>query len=74
MQKIEGKGLVLRLPNELHARVKAQAEKESRSIADFIRRVLDRYLVEHEFRRDITPAVAASIKKNKELLKLLRDA
>jgi predicted DNA-binding protein len=65
---------VIRFPNELHARIKVQAEKEGRSLADFVRRVLDRYLVEHEFRGDITPAVAASIEKNKELLKLLKDA
>jgi predicted DNA-binding protein len=74
MRKIEGKGMLLRFPDELHTRIKVQAEKEGRSIADFVRRVLDRYLLEHEFRGDISSDVRRSIEKNKELLKLLKDS
>jgi hypothetical protein len=54
--------------------MEAQAAKESRTMADFIRRVIDRYLLEQEFRGDVSPEAAISIKKNKELLKLLKDA
>jgi|HubBroStandDraft_1064217.scaffolds.fasta_scaffold178074_2 metal-responsive CopG/Arc/MetJ family transcriptional regulator len=73
MQKIEGKRFTLVLPLDLVDRMEKQMEKEGRGQAEFIRRVLDRYLLEQEFRGDIPPDVAASIAKNKELLRLLKD-
>ena len=75
MQKIEGKAMVLRFPEELHARMKARAKKEGRSLAEFVRRALDRYLLEAEFRGDaLDPEARESIRKNKELLHLLRNS
>ena len=74
MKKIEGESFTVRLPSDLLARVEAQRKKENRSRAEFIRRALDRYLLEVEFRGGLTPEAEASIQKNKELLRLLKDA
>jgi predicted DNA-binding protein len=73
-RKIEGKRFTIILPTELAERVDEQVEKEGRSLAEFIRRVLDRYLREVEFRGQLDPQARESIRKNKELLDLLRNA
>jgi predicted DNA-binding protein len=74
MNKVNGKVVKAKLPKELVERMDAQAAKEGRTIADFIRRVVDRYLREVEFRGELSPEAEESIEKNKELLKLLRNA
>jgi predicted DNA-binding protein len=76
MKKIEnGKALPpMLIPESLFLRMEEQREKEGRTKAEFIRRVLDRYLREVEFRGELSPEAEESIEKNKELLKLLRNA
>jgi Arc/MetJ-type ribon-helix-helix transcriptional regulator len=71
------KTITLRLPAELKRRVEKQSKKEKRSVSDFIRRVLDRYLLEQEFRgtsgtsgSDVAVAAQQSINKNRKLLEL----
>ena len=71
--------ITVRVQKELSARIKKQSKRENRSQAAFIRRVLDRYLLEQEFRggsESSDKAVAAqdTITENKELLKLLRNS
>jgi len=71
--------LGLRIPEELLERIERQRKKENRSQSAFIRRVLDRYLVEQEFRGNHVSAEAAagaeeSIKENRKLLDLLRNS
>ena len=73
-KKIQGKKFTIILPTELAERVDKQVEKEGRSLAEFIRRVLDRYLREVEFRGELDPQARESIRKNKELLHLLRNS
>ena len=73
-RKIEGKRFTIILPTELAERVDKQVEMEGRSLAGFIRRVLDRYLREVEFRGQLDPQARESIRKNKDLLQLLRNA
>jgi metal-responsive CopG/Arc/MetJ family transcriptional regulator len=73
MRKI-GKKFSVILPIDLLEKVDTQAAKEGRQRNEFIRRVLDRYLLEVEFRGDLAPEAEESIKKNKELLRLLKDA
>ena len=73
-KKIQGKKFTIILPTELAERVDKQVQKEGRSLAEFIRRVLDRYLREVEFRGALDPQARESIRKNKELLQLLRNA
>ena len=74
MKKVNGKVVKAKLPEELVERMDAQAKKEGRSTAEFIRRLVDRYLREVEFRGELSPEAEESIEKNKELLKLLRNA
>lgn len=73
-RRITGKRFTVILPTELAERVDKQVEKEGRSQSEFIRRVLDRYLREVEFRGELDPQARESIRKNKELLHLLRNA
>jgi predicted DNA-binding protein len=58
-------------------RIKKQSKKEGRSDAAFIRRVLDRYLLEQEFRGGAKDSVAVAaqetINQNRELLEKLRN-
>jgi predicted DNA-binding protein len=69
------KKLTMRLPAQLLDRLERQRKKEGRTQSDFIRRVLDRYLVEQEFRGgDVTAAAQASIEENRKLLDLLRNS
>ena len=75
MRKLNGEPVTFLLPFELAKRMDRQRKKEGRSKAEFIRRVLDRYLLEMEFRSpDTSPEAQESIRKNKELLKLLRNS
>lgn len=74
MKKLVGRVIKAKLPAELVSRAEVQAAKEGRNMAEFIRRVVDRYLLEQEFRGDLSSETANSIKKNKELLTLLKDA
>jgi metal-responsive CopG/Arc/MetJ family transcriptional regulator len=74
MRKKIGKKFSIILPNDLLLRVDAQAKKESRLRNEFIRRVLDRYLREVELRGELGPEARESIRKNKELLHMLRNA
>ena len=69
----------LRLPIELLDRIEKQSKKENRSTAAFIRRVLDRYLLEREFRggsesSDKAVAAQETIAENRKLLELLRNS
>lgn len=73
MNKI-GKQFSLVLPPDLVEKVDAQAQKENRSRGELIRRVLDRYLREVELRGELSPEARESIRKNKELLHMLRNA
>jgi|HubBroStandDraft_6_1064221.scaffolds.fasta_scaffold1433773_1 predicted DNA-binding protein len=73
MKKVNGKVVKAKLPVELVERMEVQAAKEGRTTADFIRRVIDRYLREVGFRGELSPEAEESIQKNKELLKLLRN-
>ena len=73
-RRITGKRFTVILPTELAERVDKQVEKEGRSLAEFIRRVLDRYLRDADFRGPLDPQARESIRKNKELLHLLRNA
>ena len=75
MIAIKGKNVIIRMPAELGARVEKQRKKERRSFAEFVRRVLDRYLLEVELRgSEISPEAQESMQKNKDLLKRLRNA
>jgi hypothetical protein len=80
MRKIERKKkLTIILSSDLAERLERQIKKEGRSQVEFIRRVLDRYLLEQEFRGDYESAEAAaaaeeSIKTNRELLEKLRNS
>ena len=79
MNRIEGKKFTIILSSDLAERIEKQREKEGRSQAEFIRRVLDRYLLEQEFRGDYDSAEAAtaaeeSIKANRQLLEKLRNS
>lgn len=75
MREIKGTKLIIKVPTELKARVEKQRKKERRSVAEFVRRVLDRYLLEVELRgSEISPEALGSIQKNKDLLKRLRNA
>lgn len=79
MAKEKMVGMNLRLPAELRVRVKKQSRKEGRTEAEFIRRVLDRYLLEKEFRggsesSDKAVAAQESIDKNRKLHELLRNS
>lgn len=74
MRKIDGRKITVIIPEDLINRIDDQARKEKRSQAEFIRRVLDRYLREVSFRGELSPEAEESIQKNKELLKLLRNA
>lgn len=74
MRKIHGRKITIILPDDLLNRIDEQAKKENRTQSEFIRRALDRYLLEQEFRGEVNRDAAISIKKNKELLKLLKDA
>jgi predicted DNA-binding protein len=74
MKKIKGKIIKARLPEELVDRTYARAAQEGRSVAEFIRRVLERYLREVEFRGDLSPEAEESIRRNKEFLTRLRNA
>jgi metal-responsive CopG/Arc/MetJ family transcriptional regulator len=73
MRKI-GKKFSIVLPPDLLEKVDVQAEKEGRQRNEFIRRVLDRYLREVELRGQLDPEARESIRKNKELLHLLRNS
>lgn len=79
MKKIIGKRIGTIIPKELWNRIEKQRKKERLSLADFLRRVLDRYLTEQEFRGDYKSAEAKqateeSIKTNRELLEKLRNS
>ena len=76
MRKIEGRQVPpFLLPESLWTKMERQRKKERRTRADFLRRVLDRYLREAEFRgSDLSPEARESIQKNKQLLHLLRNA
>jgi hypothetical protein len=79
MAKNKMVGTYLRLPTELRERIKKQSQKEGRTEAEFIRRVLDRYLLEQEFRggsesSDKAVAAQESIDKNRKLHELLRNS
>jgi metal-responsive CopG/Arc/MetJ family transcriptional regulator len=79
MRRIEGKRFTIILSSDLAERTEKQMKKEGRSQSEFIRRVLDRYLVEQEFRGDYESAEAAtaaeeSIKANRQLLEKLRNS
>jgi metal-responsive CopG/Arc/MetJ family transcriptional regulator len=69
-----GRKFSIILPPDLLKKVDAQAEKEDRPRNEFIRRVLDRYLREVELRGQLDPEARESIRKNKELLHLLRNS
>jgi metal-responsive CopG/Arc/MetJ family transcriptional regulator len=73
MRKI-GKKFSIVLPPDLVEKVDAQAGKEGRQRNEFIRRVLDRYLREVELRGQLDPEARESIRKNKELLHMLRNS
>lgn len=69
------KTVTIRLSAELLDRIEQQRKKENRAQSDFIRRVLDRYLLEHQFRGDdVTAAAQTSIEENRKLLDLLRNS
>jgi predicted DNA-binding protein len=76
MRQIEGKRVPpFILPASLWKKMERQRKKEGRTRADFLRRVLDRYFREVEFRGDdLSPEARESIQKNKQLLHLLRNA
>jgi hypothetical protein len=76
MRQIEGKRVPpFILPASLWKKMERQRKKEGRTRADFLRRVLDRYFREAEFRGDdLSPEARESIQKNKQLLNLLRNA
>jgi len=76
MNKIKGRRLPpFILPESLWTKMERQRKKERRTRAEFLRRVLDRYLREAEFRGDdLSPEARESIQKNKQLLHLLRNA
>jgi predicted DNA-binding protein len=74
MRRIDGRKVTIIIPEDLIKRMDDQAKNENRSQAEFIRRVLDRYLREVEFRGELSPEAEESIQKNKELLRLLRNA
>jgi hypothetical protein len=74
MKKIKGKKITMVLPLALAVRMEQQMAREDRSQAEFVRRVLDRYLLEQEFRGPVDEAAQKSIAKNQELLKKLRNA
>lgn len=75
MRKIQGRRVPpFILPESLWMKMERQRKKEGRTRADFLRRVLDRYLREAEFRGDLSPEARESIQKNKQLLHLLRNA
>ncbi len=78
MAKHKRSAISLRLPEELRARAKKQSEKEGRTLTDFIVRVLDRYLLEQEFRggsgSEVAVAAQGSIDRNRKLLELLRNS
>jgi hypothetical protein len=75
MREIKGTKLIIKVPTELKTRVEKQRKKERRSVAEFVRRVLDRYLLEVELRgSEISPEALGSIQKNKDLLKRLRNS
>jgi predicted DNA-binding protein len=69
----------MRMSEELFERTEKQSRKEGRSTAEFIRRVLDRYLLEKEFRgtrenSDVAVAAQETINENRKLLELLRNS
>lgn len=68
----------IRIPIEIVRRMEKQRKKEGRSQAHFIRRVLDRYLLEQEFRGqsagDVSVAAQETINENRKLLELLRNS
>ena len=70
--------LNIRIPVELARRIKKQSRKELRTEAAFIRRVLDRYLLEKEFRGgakgDVAVAAQQTIDENRKLLEMLRNS
>jgi metal-responsive CopG/Arc/MetJ family transcriptional regulator len=75
------KNHLLRMPPDLFRRIEKQRKKENRSRDAFIRRVLDRYLLEQEFRTpntkvgaDVIEAASDSAERNQELHKLLRNS
>jgi Ribbon-helix-helix protein, copG family len=75
MREIKGTKLIIKVPTELKTRVEKQRKKERRSVAEFVRRVLDRYLLQAELRgSEISPEALGSIQKNKDLLKRLRNS
>jgi hypothetical protein len=75
MREINGTKLIIKVPTELRTRVEKQRKKERRSVAEFVRRALDRYLLEVELRgSEISPEAQESIQKNKDLLKRLRNS
>jgi hypothetical protein len=78
MTAIRDAKLTIRLPAELMARLKKQSKKENRTQTDFIIRVLDRYLLEQEFRgasgSDVAVAAQQTIDENRKLLELLRNS
>jgi hypothetical protein len=75
MREIKGTKLIIKVPTDLRTRVEKQRKKERRSVAEFVRRVLDRYLLEVELRgSEISPEAQESIQKNKDLLKRLRNS
>ena len=65
-----------RVTPELLARIDRQAQAENRTQADFIRRVIERYLEDKEFESGaaVKDAATASMEKNKELLDKLADS
>jgi predicted DNA-binding protein len=65
-----------RISPELFAKIDRQAQAEKRTQADFIRRVLERYIEDKEFESDagVKDAAAASMEKNTELLDKLADS
>jgi predicted DNA-binding protein len=64
-----------RVSPELFAKIDRQARVEKRTLADFIRRVLERYIEDKEFESGtaVKDAAAASAEKNAELLDKLAD-
>ena len=78
----ETKVLRARVSPELIRRIHKQRKKEKRNLSEFLRRVLDKYLLDQEFRTPSTIGVSAEVveaahdsaERNQKLHRLLRNA
>lgn len=73
--------LHIRISPELMKRIRVQRKKENRELSEFVRRVLDKYLLDQEFRAsnsqvsaDVVEAASDSAKTNQQLHRLLRNS